>query len=436
MAFTGTTPPEVKLLLQDIMKGVSAKDVYIGCSGNYTTDKVLSGMGFNIHSNDVSLYSKLIADILLGTDTELTVVNPELKEVFATWDESKYKKLVQVMYAIRISEFEKRKNNYQVEMYNAFIEQSAVYYVNTVAKLEKGALNFKIDSFFFGDFVEHLKGKPTNSVGVSFPPTYKAGYEKIFNFVEESFSYKRATYNMFDPKDGGKVFGELLDESENIIYSDREWPELEHYLAAKVKLGAGKHPVYIYSSVKRDNHYYIERTKEMKPSKLRIMPVDYELTDDTTITVDVCPVNDINYFKAFYMANKVNYTTGGDLGLVFMADGQAFGFTSFSKTLSTIEQIFMQSDFVVNSHTPKLSKLLIMLVKSREVRKIIARKMANYYEGVKTTVYTNNAVSMKYRSVFDLERRDKGKLIYSAKFGDQSLSQLYKQWIRKYGKMG
>ena len=35
--FQGTTPPEVKILLQDLMKGVENKDVFIGCSGNFTT---------------------------------------------------------------------------------------------------------------------------------------------------------------------------------------------------------------------------------------------------------------------------------------------------------------------------------------------------------------------------------------------------------------
>ena len=107
---------------------------------------------------------------------------------------------------------------------------------------------------------------------------------------------------------------------------------------------------------------------------------------------------------------------------------------SFSKKLSTLEQIFMQSDFVVNSNTQRLSKLLIMLVKSHNVRMLIARKMANYYDGVKTTVYTTSPISMKYRGVFDLERRDEGKLMYSANFLDDSLKDLYRLWLKKYKK--
>lgn len=432
--FTGTTPPEVKLLLQDLMRGVKGKDVFIGCSGNYTTDKIMSAMGYTVHSNDVSLYSKLIADLLLDTSTEVECINPELKNVFDTWEETKYKKLVQVMFALKVAQFHQRKNDYQEEMFNAFIEQSKIYYDNTIKKLEKGALDFSIQSFYYGDFLDFLKMKRGKGVGISFPPTYKGGYEKLFSYVEESFKYEHASYNIFDPKEGGAVFKELLDNDENIIYSDRYFNILEGYLVGKIRLGSNKNPLFAYSSLQTNNHYYIERDKCVKPSHIHILPVDYQFTTDTVITIRQCAVNDVNYYKAFYMANKVNYTTGGDFGLVFMADGMAFGFTSFSKQLSTLSQIFMQSDFVVNSETHRLSKLLIMLVKSHDVRRLIARKMYNYYDGVKTTVYTTSPVSMKYRGVFNLERRDEGKLIYSSIFTEKSLNELYALWIRKYKK--
>ena len=432
--FTGTTPPEVKLLLQDLMKGVKGKDVFIGCSGNYTTDKIMSAMGYTVHSNDVSLYSKLISDLLLDTNTDIEVVNPELRMVFDTWDDTKYKKLIQVMFAMRVSNFHQRKNDYQEEMFNAFIEQSKVYYHNTISKIEKGALNFNIKSFYYGDFLDFLKMKRGKGVGISFPPTYKGGYEKMFGYVEESFKYEHSSYNIFDPKEGGVIFKELLDSDENIIYSDKHFDILENYLVGKIRLGTNKNPLFAYSSLRTNNHYYIEHDKYVKPSRIHILPVDYQFTIETVITVRPCTVNDVNYYKAFYMGNKVNYTTGGDFGLVFMADGMAFGFTSFSKQLSTLSQIFMQSDFVVNSETQRLSKLLIMLVKSHDVRRLIARKMYNYYDGVKTTVYTTSPVSMKYRGVFNLERRDEGKLMYSSDFTENSLNELYALWIRKYKK--
>lgn len=429
--FIGTTPKEVSLLLQDMMTGVKTKDVFIGCSGNYSIDKIMSKMGYRVHSNDVSLYSKLISDILLGTDTPVAVRNQELVPVFDSWPESKYKKLIQVMFAIRLSGYAPRKNDYQKIFYDAYIKQSAIYYETTLDKLEKGAFDFQIHSFAFCDFIDFLKNKKGRGVGLCYPPTYKAGYEKIFEFVEESFEYERATYQLFDPRDAGTVFKKLLDTDKNIFYSDRNWSELADYLTGVVRLGHGKRDVYIYSSLKDSDNYYFEKEPKEISSSLIIIPAEYEFTKKTNITIKLCKVEEVNYFKAFYMANKVNYTTGGDFGIVFYADEKAFGFTSFSTRLSTLEHLFIQSDFVVTSNTQKLSKLLIMLLKSNEVRRLLCRKTANYFQGLKTTVYTDKPVSMKYRGVFDLDRRDKGKLMYQCKFNDLTLKQNYRQWLER-----
>lgn len=432
--FTGTTPPEVKVLLQELMGKIpTGEHVFIGCSGNYTTDKVMAGMGFAVHSNDVSLYSKLIADILLGEDTTpMICTDSDLKDVFAQWEETVYKKLCEVMFAMRITGFADCKNDYQKEMYDAFLEQAGIYYHNTIEKLEKG-VNFHIEDFYFGDFLGFLKSKAGQGVGITYPPTYKGGYEKLFKFVEKTFEYQHADYDIFDPKTADNAFKELLESDRNIIYSDREFPTLEKWLVGKISLGASKHPIFTYSSVDQEHHYYLERNVNSKDSKIGILPVDYTFTPETKITVQVCSVSDVNYYKAFYMANKVNYSTGGDLGLAFLADGKAFGFASFSKQLSNLSQIFQQSDFVVNSDTKRLSKLLLMLLKTRDIRKIIARATMNYYDALKTTVYTKEPVSMKYRGVFKLDRRDEGKLMYVADFTQQTLGEAYTDWYKKFG---
>ena len=64
--FTGTTPPEVRNLLNKVLQDYNGKDIFIGCSGNFTVDRLAHHNGFNVHSNDVSLYSRIIADILLN----------------------------------------------------------------------------------------------------------------------------------------------------------------------------------------------------------------------------------------------------------------------------------------------------------------------------------------------------------------------------------
>lgn len=113
--FTGTTPPEVKIVIQDILSRTKETDVYSACSGNYTNDKYASVMGFKVHSNDVSLYSKVISDVVLCKDTTpLKIKDPLLEEIFSHWEEGRYKKLAMVMFVMRIANLLPQKNEYQI----------------------------------------------------------------------------------------------------------------------------------------------------------------------------------------------------------------------------------------------------------------------------------------------------------------------------------
>ena len=42
--------------------------------------------------------------------------------------------------------------------------------------------------------------------------------------------------------------------------------------------------------------------------------MDFEFTENTNISVKVVNKEDVNYFKGFYMSNKVDYTNGGGFG--------------------------------------------------------------------------------------------------------------------------
>jgi hypothetical protein len=430
--FVGTTPPEVRLLLNEILSKRKGQNVYIGCSGNFTVDKIAAFHGCKVHSNDVSLYSRTVADILLGRDHEVKVNDPLFEGVFSQWQESRYKNLIQILYIIKISGFRAQKNDYQKTFFKYYIDQANEFHTQTVEKFERTqSLNFKIADFFYGDFVDHIKEKQGKGIGILFPPTYKGGYEKLFQFIDETFSYEPAPYKLFDPKGAGTLFQGMLEGDENIIYSDREFPNLSEYVIAKVRLGKSRHDIFIYSSVDRDTKFYLEKqvTKPVKPYPM--MPYDFKFTPDTKLSVRFGKADEVNYYKGFFMAAKVDYSLGGDLGLLFFADDKLFGFACFSKFLSTQQSAFIHSDFVVSASEKQLSKLVIMLLLSKEVREELVDGYKNYFDKVKTTVYTDKPVSMKYRGVLKLERRDKGKLIYEGEFKNATIKDIFIAWMKR-----
>jgi len=432
--FIGTTPQEAINVILKLLPQ-SRENIYVGCSGNFTVDRALFNAGHRVHSNDVALYSKLIADIVLGKEQVVQAKDNEFSEIFNTWPESKYKHFISVLFVVKVSKFHARKNDYQKEMWNIYREKANEYLEKTIEKFERNqTFAFQIEDFFFGDFIEFLQEKKGKGIGIAFPPTYVAGYEKIYKLVEQTFEYKRATYQIYDPDIADAVWGELLSEDQNIFYSDVLYPSLEEYCVAKIKMKEGRHDIYLYSSVEMSSKYYLAPVKKLEVTPRKLIGDEFEFTEKTVI--DFVPVspNEINYYKSFFMSLRVNYSTGGDLGLLFRANGLVFGFCAFSERLSPLStgQMFIHSDFVVQTKHRQLSKLVLYLLLSDEIQYILGATFKNYYEGLKTTVYTDKAVSMKYRGVFFLQRRDKGKLIYEAKFNKQSLSQNFETWMKKH----
>jgi hypothetical protein len=367
--FTGTTPKEVLYILKDMLRDCRG-NIYTGCSDNFTVDRLLASMGLSVFGNDVSLYSRLISDILLNRKTQMTVTDGDLSKAFAGWEETKYKPLVEVMFAVRISQFHKRDNPYRQEYWNTYLNSAHEYYTLTLEKFEKTKpFDFNISDFYFGDFITHLKAKKGKGTGVAFPPTYRGGYEKIFSFVEQSFQYEKPQYTVFNPRQSVGVIGDLLEDGDNIILLDRDTEDLKQYKAARIDIKS-KHSLFIYSSLPgRKPSYFFSAKKHLKPSGIHVTPPDFTITDDTAISVSCVELSDVNYFKCFYMSKRVDYSDGGDMGLAFFAGGKAFGFVSFSLYLKTVpEYLVMLSDFVANSDIERLSKLLIMLVRSSDVK--------------------------------------------------------------------
>ena len=62
--FIGSIDKHSKIIVSKLLESISSKKIYVGCSGNFTFDRIAFYKGFKVHSNDVSLYSTLIAGIV------------------------------------------------------------------------------------------------------------------------------------------------------------------------------------------------------------------------------------------------------------------------------------------------------------------------------------------------------------------------------------
>jgi len=439
--FTGTTPPEVRNLLNEVLKEYKGKDVYIGCSGNFTVDRLAHYRGFNVRSNDVSLYSKIASDVLLHKESKFEIEHPVIKEIYDSWEPSRYKDMIIMLLVIKLSDFKKLNNEFVKTYWNYYVDNSKQFYDNTIEKFEKNEVfNFEIKDYFDGDFVEHIRNKRGTGLGILFPPTYKGGYEKLFAFIDEVFVYEEAKYEMFEPEEADELFREFLEEDENIIYTDHQLKIDDKHLLSKLRIGGGKKDIFIYSSFNNEKKYFIEKKKNRPEVNMEVLEDSYEFTKDSVVKVYRVNKDIPNHYKQLYMSAKVNYTEGGDFGIMFTVDEKVFGFASMSKMLSTNEKAFIQSDFVVNSDQKQLSKLILILLKSKEIRKLINREFKHFYLGLKTSVYTDKPMSMKYRGPFKKTMTEPNKktginkLVYECEYNNKTIQQNFEEWLKRIKK--
>lgn len=430
-----TPPTEAIRLLQTIMRHLPKGDVYIACSDDFFIDKIIAYMGFSVHSNGTSLYSKIISDIILRKDdTPLTITNETLSELFGQWEPHPFKKLIEVIYIMKIGCFAAESNDYERLMSNVYKEKHHDFYTKTLKQL-KGVFDIPIIDFSYCSFLNFLNRKPAAAIGLYIETGYVGKYAKFCKSLQENTSYTGIEEAPIQKADKPRVYEHLLSIDNIILLLNEPYDNINSYLKAKISQGRSAGAVYIYSSVPTlsQKKYYIEKNIEKLYGGLPIMKPDFIFTEETKIAIQVVPRSIVNYYKDFYMSARVNYTAnGGDYGIAFSADGQVFGLTSFSIKLSTYDDVYCLTDFVVNSHQAKLSKLLIMLELSREVRHLIARSQKNLYKAIRTTVITDKPISMKYRSVFKLTERKEGALIYRGEFTEETLDSIYHQWLKKY----
>ena len=103
-----------------------------------------------------------------------------------------------------------------------------------------------------------------------------------------------------------------------------------------------------------------------------------------------------------------------------------------------LNEVYVNSDFAVpGTAYERLSKLMVMLLLSGDVRGLLERKLMQRVHGLVTTAFTARAVSMKYRGVLELAKRGvkpdgRTYLNYQGTFSDKSAREVYTEWLKKY----
>ena len=402
-------------------------EVFVGCSGAFRVDAAVKAAFplVNVHSNDVSLLSCAVGALATGKEFSLTFKGRLAFMEDAMAGRPFQDRIAAVAVALEMAKY-KGNNDFARAHFRHYQERFIDFHTPVAERLKGFIAGLTVGSFHAGDFREQGRRAAEAGGGVAaFPPTYKGGYEQLYRFLDEATDWERPAYDIWDPS----MLEDWLDELETmgVRYCVLTDHLLERHSPATVFRGVSNKPVYTFadragSSVRR-------AMAKVQPFKYR--PLDSgALTAGSEVVVAAANSAQMNFLKDIFLAKGIAHTSGIANFLVLI-DGCLAGGFIFARDKYGGEQIYLLSDFALNPRS-RVSKLIAMLATSATIIERLEVRLAQRIREVHTTAFTNRPVSMKYRGVFDLKKREPGKLHYASSIRAMSPAAIYGDWWKRF----
>ena len=447
--FLGSIPNEARKYTYEITSGWDVSEVYVGCSGNFTVERILAEVGdFDLHGCDVTIYSCSIGAYLAGDDLGVRL-NPAFHDTF-DWMlkgmETEAGRVATVLlasnFANGVTEDGRIKDHaYFERIIRGYQSQWDDLHRTTMEKIE--SVPFGLSSFTVGGAIEWILDIPTDVGVVSYPPFLVgvAGYEAMFKKLGWMFEWNEPTYRMFDDE-GLEVYIDAIKERKEWLFSvPFEHTQSSEYLVGRMLTANRGVPLYVYASNAKSR--IVVPNQDVAPLIVPRLGTDEELDGD----IDLIPLSNGQFqeIRSRYLdvriqvgqaGNAYGVTVGGKLvGVFALNDGALQGRPS--------DTAYLMCDFAVApTKYKKLSKLILMTVLSDEAKLLAERMTRRRIRRIATTAFSDNPVSMKYRGVFELHKREeqntetethKYRLVYGADMGQHSMADGFEKWKAKHG---
>lgn len=432
--FVGSINSKIRNLLFTEKQLFQDKKVCVGCSGNFTIEQILSGMNCEILSNDISLYSSLVGNHLAGKPMRAEILDDSYAWLAPYIEGGGVGRIAAVSLLFEMLKHEKGNNLQQIRMFSHYRNNFDDFFDKSCAKIQEALKTIKIDDYTMVDVYALYRDLPDDWLRVAFLPTYVGGYEKLYARLESVISWDPPAYESLT-KERYEETATFMRRGQYLYFAD--YDRNEDNLFAIVKTGRLKN-VYLYSNLPFKKSYILPYAKYEK-NEYAYLPDNYEITEKSRITFIITDNKSLNYYKNLFLKKGIDYA-GGISPLIVCLDGYVFGFLLFDEIQygrdreKSIRGIYLLSDFVINSPINKISKLLLLTTKTKELQKLFREKFIQSFDFILTTAFTDKPVSMKYRGVYDLMKRGKGFLQYTTSCGTITAEEAVKTWIRKYKK--
>ena len=427
--FVGAVPKPVVEQITRIVPFDRWRRVFIGCSGSFRVDGSIKRAfpDVEVHSNDVSLLSCAIGELLVGRSFELRF-KERLAFIEETLDGCNFRERVAgLLIALDMAKY-KGANEWARSHFQHYQTNFLMFHEAAVAKLEGYLEATVIDEFHAGDFRDQAKRAAEMGGGIAaFPPTYKAGYERMYKFIDEGTEWDPPSYDIWDPTKVGDWIHELHEESlPYCILTDNLIEGLEPTTLFET---ARQKPVYTYANVDQSSF----RRQSTRSQPFRYDPIEPEnMALKSEVIVAAADSARMNFLKDEFLAPGIAHSSGEMNFLVYVDGMLCGGFIYARSKFGVHDKIYLLSDFSI-SRERKISKLIAMVVTSREVVRLFELKHVVRINAIQTTAFTKKPVSMKYRGIYKLTSRKPGMINYESETRPDSCQSVYRDWFRRYG---
>lgn len=451
MSFLGAVASSVRQVLARYTADVSLPCLIIG-AGNFTVPSVLRSGGYTgpITACDVTLYTSALGAYLSGwsLDASERADCPEhLRGLLCT--DSPVELAASISLLLDLREVWQAKNPWQERQvahsraaWNALMER-------TVGKLEiyKGHIG-EID-YQARDGFDLLASCGNAHTVFAFPPTYKAGYEKLEALLRAVVDWTPPPYKEMTDK-SLELFEQIARFDAYYVVLEKNLPEVHDILgkpSAILPRGRGRTTTIIAKSANK----VVVRCNAKTASIAPIWPPETPISGMET--PGFAPISRAQSLRLneLYLAKRIDYYDGGvDACLAFTLDGKVIGKADIIRTSQGQWKLppdnpagdtpfYIMCDLAVSSDVERrLAKLVLCLLGAKEVKAWLDAKLCARFGWALTTAFSAGPVSMKYRGVFDLYSRKQDKhsgqyaLNYFCALGVETLDKRFALWCKKF----
>ncbi|WP_300709737.1 hypothetical protein [uncultured Desulfovibrio sp.] len=425
--FVGSIPKKVCWQVANRLNLERFRRAYVGCSGSFRLESVI-GKYFpvlEIFSNDVSFLSCAIGKAAVGDSFpykffgELDFLS-RYNGKNPLWAVSACGIALEYSAASPNNEFGKKKRR-------AVIEQVEHLFQANLDKAQHQISQLRIVQFFQGDFKQQIElAKKNEGIFLCYAPTYRGGYERLYKIINENTVWDSPTYEVWDPKNIANLVMEC--ESSGVPYAIFSDILLKDTPPSFCYNGNG-HPVYTYAKA----------ASSLRVEKKKVAPFKYQpvlpdaLTKESQVAIVEVSSAQIAFLKSIYLAKGIDFKSGMANFLVLLDGNVAGGITySQSRYGDRVQSVYLLSDFSIRREK-KLAKLVAMIATSQKIISILNKRWLVDMKEVFTSVFTQKAISMKYRGIFKIKNKKNGCINYFSPVRDSSPQEIYQEWWDKYG---